>query len=101
MVNDMPTRHETVDLTGMGRFIRERRSALQLTQVQLAEQLSWTQERISVLERGKYGMPSFGSGHSSIRKRGCGVTGFATETAPIRCPSSGKFGQRTASSDHP
>jgi transcriptional regulator with XRE-family HTH domain len=58
MVNDMPTRHETVDLTGMGRFIRERRSALQLTQVQLAEQLSWTQERISVLERGKYGMPS-------------------------------------------
>lgn len=58
MANDMHTRHETVDLTGLGHFIRERRMALQLTQVQLAEQLSWTQERISVLERGKYGTPS-------------------------------------------
>jgi signal transduction histidine kinase/transcriptional regulator with XRE-family HTH domain len=50
--------HDQPDLQRLGAFIRERRTALQLTQEQLAKRLDWTQERISVLERGKYGLPS-------------------------------------------
>jgi transcriptional regulator with XRE-family HTH domain len=46
------------DLHGLGTFIRERRASLHLTQTQLAERLGWTQERISVLENAKYGVPS-------------------------------------------
>jgi transcriptional regulator with XRE-family HTH domain len=46
------------DLVGLGRFARERRTELGLTQHQLAERLGWSQERVSVLENGKYGMPS-------------------------------------------
>lgn len=42
----------------LGRFIRDRRQELGFTQTQLAERLGWAQERISVLENGKYGMPS-------------------------------------------
>src|SRR5579875_14225 len=48
----------TPSLETLGRFIRERRSSLGLTQEQLAARLNWTQERISVLENGKYGLPS-------------------------------------------
>lgn len=46
------------DLEGLGRLIVERRQALNQTQTQLAQRLGWVQERISVLEHGKYGMPS-------------------------------------------
>jgi signal transduction histidine kinase/transcriptional regulator with XRE-family HTH domain len=46
------------DLSRLGETIRERRRALGLTQAQLAERLGWTQERVSVLETGKYGLPS-------------------------------------------
>ena len=46
------------DLLRLGATIRDRRRHLNLTQVQLAERLGWTQERISVLESGKYGLPS-------------------------------------------
>jgi len=42
----------------LARFIRERRTELRLAQVQLAERLRWRQERISMLESGKYGLPS-------------------------------------------
>jgi two-component system, OmpR family, sensor kinase len=45
----------------LGSFIRERRMELLLTQVQLGERVGWTQERISILENGKYGMPSLPS----------------------------------------
>jgi two-component system, OmpR family, sensor kinase len=48
----------TPSLDALGRFIRERRSSLRLTQAQLGERLGWAQERISVLENGKYGLPS-------------------------------------------
>jgi transcriptional regulator with XRE-family HTH domain len=52
--------HST-DLEGLGTFIRTRRHTLELTQAQLAERLGWVQERISLLEHGKYGMPSLPS----------------------------------------
>lgn len=46
------------DLQGLGAFVRERRRALGLTQRQLGERIDWVQERISLLERGGYGLPS-------------------------------------------
>ena len=46
------------DLAVFGHFIRERRRELGLTQTQLGARLGWAQERVSVLERGKYGLPS-------------------------------------------
>lgn len=46
------------DLEGLGRFIRERRKALGLTQAALGSRLDWSQERVSVMEHGKYGLPS-------------------------------------------
>lgn len=47
-----------VNLEALGQFMRERRRDLGLTQSQLGESLDWMQERISLLENGKYGMPS-------------------------------------------
>jgi two-component system, OmpR family, sensor kinase len=49
---------DSPNLAGLGRIVRERRAVLRLTQTQLAERLGWVQERISLLENGKYGMPS-------------------------------------------
>jgi two-component system OmpR family sensor kinase len=46
------------DLERLGTTIRDRRKELTLTQAQLAERLGWSQERISTLETGKYGLPS-------------------------------------------
>jgi transcriptional regulator with XRE-family HTH domain len=46
------------DLKALGVFIRDRRRALDLTQVQLAGRLGWNQERISALEHGRCGTPS-------------------------------------------
>jgi transcriptional regulator with XRE-family HTH domain len=46
------------DLVALGRFIRERRSSLELTQTQVADRLGWKQERISILENSRYGLPS-------------------------------------------
>jgi transcriptional regulator with XRE-family HTH domain len=51
----------SANLDGLGTFIRTRRHSLELTQAQLAERLGWVQERISLLEHGKYGMPSLPS----------------------------------------
>ncbi len=42
----------------LGAFVRERRGALGLTQTQLGDRTGWMQERVSILENGKYGMPS-------------------------------------------
>lgn len=58
MTSDQP------DLQGLGHFLRERRTALQLTQTQLGDRLGWSQERVSILENGKYGVPSL---HALIR----------------------------------
>lgn len=52
---------DTANLVALGEFIRTRRHTLELTQEQLAERLGWVQERISLLEHGKYGMPSLPS----------------------------------------
>jgi two-component system, OmpR family, sensor kinase len=49
---------DTADLEGLGQYIRSRRQALGLTQTQLGQRLGWMQERVSILENGKYGMPS-------------------------------------------
>lgn len=46
------------DLIQLGMAVRNRRRELNLTQTQLAERLGWGQERVSVLETGKYGLPS-------------------------------------------
>jgi transcriptional regulator with XRE-family HTH domain len=46
------------DLAGLGRYIRERRKQLHLTQEMLGRRLGWAQERVSTLENGKYGLPS-------------------------------------------
>ena len=48
--------HDMLD--ALGAYVRERRRTLGLTQAQLGERLGWAQERISVLENGKYGLPS-------------------------------------------
>lgn len=49
---------DTTDLESLGNYIRGRRQALNLTQTQLGQRLGWMQERVSILENGKYGMPS-------------------------------------------
>lgn len=46
------------DLQALGAFVRQRRQSLGLTQTELGYTFGWTQERISILEHGKYGMPS-------------------------------------------
>ena len=46
------------DLIAFGTFIRDRRKDLGLTQSELGARIGWAQERVSVLERGKYGLPS-------------------------------------------
>src|SRR5436305_14854316 len=46
------------NLEALGRFIRERRQALGLTQTTLAGRLGWVQERVSLVENAKYGLPS-------------------------------------------
>jgi transcriptional regulator with XRE-family HTH domain len=46
------------DLKGLGACIRAQRRELGLTQTALGERTGWVQERISLLESGKYGMPS-------------------------------------------
>jgi transcriptional regulator with XRE-family HTH domain len=51
----------SVDLDGLGHFVRAHRQTLDLTQQQLAQRLGWVQERISLLEHGKYGLPSLPS----------------------------------------
>jgi signal transduction histidine kinase/transcriptional regulator with XRE-family HTH domain len=50
--------HGDPNLAALGAFIRQQRSHLQLTQSLLAGRLGWSQERISILENGKYGVPS-------------------------------------------
>lgn len=52
-------------LDALGETIRDRRRQLQLTQTGLAERSGWTQERISAMEHGKYGLPSL-SGMSRL-----------------------------------
>lgn len=49
---------DTTNLVALGTFVRTCRRTLELTQEQLAERLGWVQERISLLEHGKYGLPS-------------------------------------------
>lgn len=46
------------DLAGLGGFVRARRHALGLTQRELGTRIGWVQERVSLLERGGYGLPS-------------------------------------------
>jgi transcriptional regulator with XRE-family HTH domain len=46
------------DLERFGLFIKDARSQRHLTQQQLAERCGWSQERVSVLEHGRYGTPS-------------------------------------------
>src|SRR5947209_16637160 len=54
----MRERKHQADLRALGAFIRERRRALGLTQSQLGDRVGWVQERISLLEHGKYDTPS-------------------------------------------
>jgi transcriptional regulator with XRE-family HTH domain len=59
--NEYVGTRDTTDLVALGTFVRTRRRTLELTQDQLAERLGWVQERISLLEHGKYGLPSLPS----------------------------------------
>lgn len=45
-------------LMRLGQYVRQRRKALGLTQTELGARLGWSQERVSVVERGTYGLPS-------------------------------------------
>ena len=54
----MRTVAQSPDLVRLGRYVRARRRELGLTQTDLAERLGYVQERISLLENGKYGLPS-------------------------------------------
>lgn len=49
---------DQADLVSLGAFIRIRRQSLGLTQRQVADRLGWSQERISMLENTRYGLPS-------------------------------------------
>jgi GAF domain-containing protein len=57
-LGDAGGRNVDADLAGLGTLVRRRRQELQLTQTQLGERIGWAQERISVLEGGRYGLPS-------------------------------------------
>lgn len=54
----MLTSKHSPDLRGLGIFVRQRRLELGLTQQGLADRMGYVQERISLLENGKYGLPS-------------------------------------------
>jgi transcriptional regulator with XRE-family HTH domain len=54
----MRDRKYAANLVALGAFIRQQRKDLGLTQSQLADRVGWVQERISLLEHGKYGTPS-------------------------------------------
>lgn len=54
----MPSSTSDTQQKAFGVFVRERRQVLGCTQERLAHRVQWTQERISRLENGKYGMPS-------------------------------------------
>jgi CheY-like chemotaxis protein/DNA-binding XRE family transcriptional regulator len=54
----VPADSREPDLAALGAFVRERRHSLGLTQTQLGICLGWQQERISLLESGRYGLPS-------------------------------------------
>ena len=58
MATDHSARHTEAQQKALGAFFRERRKSLSLTQMQLGDRTGWAQERISLLENGKYGMPS-------------------------------------------
>ena len=49
---------ERGNLVALGSLARERRKELGLTQTELGDRLGWAQERVSLLENGKYGLPS-------------------------------------------
>jgi transcriptional regulator with XRE-family HTH domain len=46
------------DLLGFGACVKARRQELKLSQTELAARVGYRQERISMIEHGKYGMPS-------------------------------------------
>jgi transcriptional regulator with XRE-family HTH domain len=56
----MSTQHEP-NLRRFGTLIAERRKDLSITQDELARRVGWSQERISTIERGRYGLPSLPS----------------------------------------
>lgn len=49
---------QSPNLPRLGATIRDHRKKMELTQSQLADRLGWSQERVSLLETGKYGLPS-------------------------------------------
>jgi transcriptional regulator with XRE-family HTH domain len=51
-------RGKEVDLIAFGCLVRERRKAMGLSQHELGARIDWAQERVSALERGRYGLPS-------------------------------------------
>ncbi|HLJ66612.1 MAG TPA: ATP-binding protein [Chloroflexota bacterium] len=53
-----PTPPRAGNLEALGIFILARRTSMGLSQTQFAECIGWTPERVSLLERGPYSMPS-------------------------------------------
>lgn len=49
------------DLRRFGELVARRRRELDITQDELARRVGWSQERISTIERGRYGLPSLPS----------------------------------------
>lgn len=50
--------HDAPDLEALGAYIRAQRQSLGLSQAACAARVGWTQERISALETGRYGLPT-------------------------------------------
>ncbi len=98
MVTGWPITDESADLASLGSFIRLRRRDLSLTQTELAERLGWVQERISLLEHGKYGLPSLPSLARLAVAVECALT---TLLAAAGFPETVEESERDAHSDGP
>jgi transcriptional regulator with XRE-family HTH domain len=102
-------RHE-VDLKGLGGLVRRRRRELGLTQTQLGKRTGWVQERISLLESGKYGTPSLPALATIADAlettlvevlQAAGFQGLAHEAASISVEGNGKSSSETLERGQP
>ncbi len=61
MPDNSPVSRPEPDLMALGRLVRTRRLELGLSQTEFGRRFGWLQERVSLVESGRYGMPSLQS----------------------------------------